>query len=441
MQSRFVVEHILRSLNGCFFILGWICGNFPKSMYSPPLYQTIFVVFTLFFIIVNNFQINRNAAAHLIHELDPVNEGLLKSDEHYSSNQNRVHDSVAHGSVFSQIDHIYNILQGHDFKVDTSNVDEKITCMPRPQSIVPVNYAVNASIYGSDAALDRNVYPLSKPSEYNPTCGNKEFETSHKFLDAHFPLSGSGLSCDHVSKFKSVRDELECELADGCRSVRLLNGGQFIGFNGGDLESIVLQNNVIKIHKTSRIGSTRKACIKDNIIDSEDSVSAVDAFDKSNVYSNWSGLIKTTLTPKVTNNSETVARRLNEDCEFVSTQGGIVIVATGSLLSVRYVVIHMYTDTMLLMNNQETPEEGMDLQESTRASLLQIGSKNNTRLHNSRRLRSSMCIVKAKMRGPEEVAFVVKAFDFTEKPLVLKENTSKMVIMDDERHTTINLFE
>ena len=40
--------------------------------------------------------------------------------------------------------------------------------------------------------------------------------------------------------------------------------GQFIRFNGCDLESIVLQNNVT------------------TIADSEDTVSAIDAFDKSN---------------------------------------------------------------------------------------------------------------------------------------------------------------
>ena len=45
------------------------------------------------------------------------------------------------------------------------------------------------------------------------------------------------------------------------------------------------------------------------------------------------------------------------------------------------------------------------------------------------------------MHGPEEVAFVVKTFDFAEKPLQLKENTSKMVVMDEEQHTTVNLFE
>ena len=134
----------------------------------------------------------------------------------------------------------------------------------------------------------------------------------------------------------------------------------FTGYRGDpDSPSAILlrQNNLhieILIGEGLYIGQGDLAHIYDvriesaitTIMDCEDSVAAVDAEDKIRVYRNWCGLMKGDLKATLMRGSEAVERRLNPDLEFVAPDGSAASVPGRSLMFVRNVGTHMYTDAV-----------------------------------------------------------------------------------------------
>jgi len=279
--------------------------------------------------------------------------------------------------------------------------------------------------------------------------GSRVFDYAHNFLDEIFPVDGSSYG-DVVGFSLNKKMQLKVQLANG-QSKSLKNPQQFVGYNvdtSGDLSNILFSNNglhvEIIIDRKSNIGKGHAAGISDillesavtTIIDFEDSVAAVDAIDKANVYRNWAGLMRGTLKTTFRKGNKNRTRSMHLDKTFKNVNGGILSLSGRSLMLVRNVGIHMYTDAVTL-GSRSIPEGILDALVTVFAALPDLKKKN--KLRNSQM--GSLYIVKPKMHGPEEVAFVERLFSRVEKCFSLPPNTVKIGVMDEERRTTINLAE
>jgi malate synthase len=357
----------------------------------------------------------------------------------------------------------YLVPAGGKFKVTTASVDAEITQIAGAQLVVPLDnarYALNAANarWGSlyDALYGTNVIPeedgAEKGESYNPRRGAKVIAYTEDFLDKVVSLKRGNFSA--VTRFFLRRvggkKQLAAALKDGS-TVGLADARKFLGYqeSNGELSAILLSNNgsriEIQIDRNHPIGKAHPAGVKDVVLeaaittieDCEDAVAAVDAADKVTVYRHWCGIMKGTLEATFDKNGRPLTRRLNPDKTFVTPAGGKLTLPGRSLLLVRNVGIHMYTDAVTTADGREIPEGFLDAMVTALAAIHDLKGKG--RFRNS--MRRSIYIVKPKLHGPEEVAATVELFARVEKALGLNPNTLKIGIMDEERRTTVNLRE
>ena len=405
----------------------------------------------------------------IVADLAPKNRALLNKrdalqqriDEWYLSTKGEPVEPNEYEGFLAEIG--YLLPEGGDFQATTTDVDPEIAEVSGPQLVVPVDnarYALNAANarWGSlyDALYGTNVISEEDGKErsagYNPVRGAAVIAQAEAFLDEVASLERGKFS--EVTQF-SLKDvgetnQLVARLNDGSE-VGLAEASRFAGFNetDGELCSVLLRNNglhiEIQIDRDHPVGKTHPAGVKDVVLESaittiqdcEDSVSAVDAEDKTQVYSNWNGIMQGTLETTFEKDGQQTIRRLNADKTFRMPDGATLTLPGRSLLLIRNVGIHMYTDAVTTADDQEIPEGFLDAMVTSLAAIHDL--KRNGEYVNSRA--GSIYIVKPKLHGTEEAAATVELFERVECALGLERNTVKMGIMDEERRTTINLKE
>ena len=403
-----------------------------------------------------------NGFDELIHDLAPINKDLLAHRDELQTKINDWHkenkdgfDLASYKAFLEEIGYLEPKVT--DYKIETENVDEEVAFQAGPQLVVPVSnarYAINAAnarwgslydaLYGTDVISDENGAEAGKG--YNPVRGDKVIRYSKNFLDEAAPLKDA--SHADATNYAVEEGTLRVKLANG-DATELQQAEKFIGYQGeaANPTALLLKNNdlhiEIQIDHNHPIGKDDAAGVKDvylesaitTIMDCEDSVAAVDAEDKIEVYGNWLGLMKGDLAATFAKGGKTMTRTLNKDRIYIGAKGETVTLNGRSLMFVRNVGHLMTNPAILYTDGQEIPEgimDGVITSLIAKHELLGNGQYKNSQ-------KGSVYIVKPKMHGSKEVAFANTLFERVEDLVGLARHTLKIGVMDEERRTSLNL--
>ena len=393
-----------------------------------------------------------SSLALIVSALSVKNSDLLNKRDELQTQIDAWHtENIANFDASKYKDFLTNIgyvlPQPDDFSIEVDNVDDEITLIAGPQLVVPISNArfslnaVNArwgslfdSLYGTDVIPNKG--SMATSFAHNLHRVKKTAELACDFLDEVVPIKGA--SYRQIIAVEKHPSQLIFILSNG-QNAALVDEKKFIGFSSSG--NILLLNNNLHMeivldqessyHKSGIFDVLLESAIS-TIVDFEDSASTVSGEEKIDAYRNYLGLMKRDLSFSFVKNGEKLERDMNEDLSYTDVKGRSKNLPGCSLILVRHVGLHMFTDLVKAPNGDSIPEGILDVMVTTLAGLHDLTSKRNSK-------KGSLYVVKPKMHSPAEVAFTVKLFSLVEKALNLQENTIKIGIMDEERRATLNL--
>jgi malate synthase len=403
--------------------------------------------------------------AALVRRLAPRNAALLarrdvlqsQIDDWHRQHPGALFDPASYRAFLAEIGYLQP--EKGAFSVGTTDVDAEIARIAGPQLVVPVTnarYALNAAnarwgslydaLYGTDVIEGPGRAGPGRPGGYDAERGARVIAFVRDFLDEHFTLSDG--SYHEATGLRIGAQGLRVALVHGESTLR--DAAALVGFQGSaESPSLILLKHhglhvELHIDRTHTIGRDDPAGVSDVVIESaitaiqdlEDSVSTVSVTEKILGYRNWLGLMQGTLQATFEKGGTTFTRRLDPDRRYRTVTGSELALAGRSLLLVRNVGHHMFSDAVT-REGAPIPETFIDAAITSLIALHDL--RGSSARGNSRT--GSVYIVKPKMHGPEEAAFAGELFAEVEALLGLPDNTLKIGIMDEERRTSANLAE
>ena len=355
-----------------------------------------------------------------------------------------------------------------DFEMTTPQLDPEMD-LNGPELVTPVSNASMAvgganARWGSlyDAYFLSDVHPEIDRQEQRPARLRMVVEETNSFIDQHVAQWTVASGIGDIKSFSVADSNGRYELVGhtGNGEARLQDPGRFFGFNlseSGYLDEFYLEGNGLRIlfqlYDGGKIneenGQFRDLFVESavtNIVDFEDAVAVVDAEDLVISLRNYLGLIRGDL---VGFSSRGNRKALNSDRTCTGAAGQPRTLKATSLMSVRNVSLHMYTD-IVKVGGQQIPERMLGLLLTTLiATSHDKGSNGEPNADGSGALpvrgpnsgRGMVYQVTPKLQTADEVAEQVRMFEAIESRLGLTPGCILIGIMNEELGMTLQLSE
>ena len=327
-----------------------------------------------------------------------------------------------------------------------------------PELVTPVNIA-SMAVGGANARWGSlyDAYFLSDiNSEIDRDTGRAErlqmvVDRTNEYLDEHVAQWETGVGFNDlvaysVSKDSDGKYSLKGHSKDGAEA-GLQDPAKFVGFNleGGQLSEFFLEDNGMKLRfqlyddgKVDAENGQFKDLIVEsavtNIVDFEDAVAIVDAEDMVLALRNYLGLIRGDLQA---HSSRGAIKTINPDISYIGVDGSPRTAKATSLMSVRNVSLHMYTD-MVKVGGEEISERMLGVLLTT---LIATSHDKGSDARGPNSKKGYVYQVTPKLQTAEEVAEQVRLFEAVEDRLGLAKNTMLIGIMNEELGMTLQLAE
>ncbi len=352
------------------------------------------------------------------------------------------------------------------FSMTTPQLDLEMS-QSGPELVTPVNNASMAvgganARWGSlyDAYFLSDVNPEIDPETSRIERLQMVVDRTNEYLNSHLAQWENGLGFNDFVSYSARpnpggRYVLLGRTADGAEA-GLQDPAKFVGFNQHEdqLTEFFLEDNGLKIRfqlyeggKVDEENGQFKDLVVESavttIIDFEDAVAIVDAEDMVLALRNYLGLIRGDIQAY---SSRGALKTINSDIGFIDVDGAAQTVKGTSLMSVRNVSLHMYTD-MVKVDGQQIPERILGVLLTTLiAAAHDHGSdgapgSSHLPVRGPNSKKGYVYQVTPKLQTSEEVAEQVRFFEAVEDRLGLAKGTMLIGIMNEELGMTLQLAE